>query len=656
MLRILRKPALVLFVILSLLVAFFVYCSLTDGSSPQWRNQKQSALVISQGEYISLQADALDTGSLRKAVLSTNETGIWKNETQYAALWRQEAVYGFDNFGTATYENGVLYAPSKGNNNVYAINALNGNIIWNKTVRQCDASPCITDDAVYVAECSGPSGEPTPFPKAMALNKTTGEEIWHFTEPSDHTWVGSPLVYGDYVYYTTYDEQTRNDGTVYALNRTNGTPIWHQDVGAIVCSVALDKGMVFVSVYSPQGQYALNATTGEVIWHKVYGASWDSSPVIYDDMLIQVAYNTTTRVWTTWVLNETNGEVIRTFNKGGTGTPLVHDGKIFIANRAWMDWRMYAYDLTTGTESWHTELLHNGVFQNQSYCSSASAGGAIYYQALNGTFYVINETDGSVLWRFTMGSLGFGSPSIGDGCVFITNDFALYAFKIGTGSGDWRMFCQSQFHQSYSEHAVEYVRCPLTEPKDFKDSSNVWVAVKFVWCNKSIVSGVVGWRIYFFDDADNVNVTDIMVFYIGMAVHNVAVVDVSPEGTAVEQNQTLPIHVTVLDNGNFSESFNLTVYYDSTLIDSENVTLNSGESRVLDFVWNTTEVPLSGYLIGANASVVPEEVYVADNVYVSSLWDTVFPEFSLPVVLLALFSVSTLFVAFLKRKKWFFAT
>jgi hypothetical protein len=156
-------------IIIILLVIGYISCclDLAEDAPPQWRNQKQSALVIPQGGYISLQADGMDAVSLNKAVLSTNETGFWRNETEYAELWRQETVYGFDNFGTATHKDGVLYAPSKGNfsepdNNVYAINASNGDVIWNRTVRQCDASPCIDEDVIYVCECSGPYGEPTP--------------------------------------------------------------------------------------------------------------------------------------------------------------------------------------------------------------------------------------------------------------------------------------------------------------------------------------------------------------------------------------------------------------------------------------------------------------------------------------------------------------
>jgi len=521
-------PIVVVILALSLLVYFLIalYPSPTDHSSPLWRNQQESASQITRDQYITLQADGMDA-SLSEAILSTNETGAWRNETETAFLWKQEAVFGFDNFGTATYKDSVLYAPSKGNNRVYAVNASDGTVIWSEPVRQLDASPYIEEDVIYIGECIGPYDERTPYPRAMALNRTNGETIWSFTEPGNFEWVGSPLVNGDYVYYTTYGSG------VYALNKTNGNTIWHSpDIGTIVCSVAYDNGVVFVSAYTPAGQYALNATTGETIWQQNYGQSWDSSPIVYDGKIMQVTSNGTTGVWSTYVLNETNGQLVRKFeDKGSTATPLVHDGKVFIPSS---DWRMWAYNLETGEELWRTVYLHNGTLQDFSYSSPALSGGGIYFQSLNGTFYLLNETDGNVLWSYNIGGLGFGSPSVGDGLVFITNDYALHAFKIGPGDGDWPMFCSNNFHQSYSENGVDYIKWPLTEPRQFKGTPS-WTTAKFVWRNETIDSTAIAWRIYFFDTAGNSNVTDVQVFNVGTPRDIISAADVIQKSVSMRQ-------------------------------------------------------------------------------------------------------------------------
>jgi len=606
--RTLSKGIILEIMLILMLIGAYSCCFLcfsVDNVPPQWRNQKQSKLIIPQGGYIRLQAEGMDVEELHYAILSTNETGVWRNITEPAFLWRHEAVFGFDNFGTATYEDGMLYAPSKGDNNVYAINASNGNIIWNRTVRQCDASPCISDGVVYVGECSGPYGEPTLFPRAMALNKTTGEEIWQFVEPHNSTWVGSPLVHGDYVYYTTFGSG------VYALNKTDGSVIWQRNIGKVVCSVAYHNGVIFVSAYDPSGQYALNATTGEEVWHANYGASWDSSPVIYEGMVIQVTRDTTTGIWSTNVLNETTGELIRRFEgRGSPSTPLVREGKIFIPDD---DWRMWAYNLTTGEELWHTEKLHNGILQDYSYSSPAFSGGAIYYQSLNGTFYMINETDGAVLWSYLLGDFGFGSPSVGDGYVFITNDFALYAFRIGPGSGDWPMFCQNGLHQSSSQQGVHYLRWPLTEPQYFKES-NVWMTASFTWCNKTITSAAIAWRIYFFDRAGNTNATDVMIFYVNPPLSDIAVVNISFSKQNPLVNETISIYVTVQNKGVLNETFDVNVTYTRTLdplIGAQTVALGAGESVTLNFTWTPTVS--GGHKINACVSGVPTDANLSNN-------------------------------------------
>ncbi len=601
-----------------------VNCCFLNGSFPQWRNQEQSALVIPLGGYVSLQADGLDAASLAEAVLCTNETGIWRNETEHALLWMQPAVYGFDNFGTATYVGGVIYAPSKGNHvsdgKIYAINASSGNVIWNVTARMVDGSPCVDGDLVYLGEgFSVVTGESVPNPEAIALNKTNGGEIWHYIEPNEYGWVGSPVIHEDYVYYTTglYNYTTRiaAGSGVYALNKTNGQKIWQTDIGFIVGSVAYDEGVVYVSgsdSSSSQGQYALNATDGNVIWHVNWGRSWDSSPVIYNGTVVQVVREMSVPYpYSAVVLNKSDGGLIRRFaGKGSQSTPLINNGTIFIPDD---DWRIWAFDLETGQEVFHTAELHDGTLENNSYCSPAGAGGAMYYQSLNGTFYVVDMVDGDVLSSYALGGLGLGSPSIGDGCVFITNDAGLYAFKIGPGSGNWPMFCHTPAHVSYSDLGIEYVRWPLTEPIDLGNASNTWVTAEFLWCNNTIDSAAIAWKIQFFDAEGNMNATDVKVFYVNVPTYNVAAVNLLPQKTVIGQNMALPINGTVVNEGSYTETFSVTLYANETSIELQNVTLASGNSKTIAFTWNTSQFHFGNYTLSVYAELLPEETDTSDN-------------------------------------------
>jgi hypothetical protein len=212
------------------------------------------------------------------------------------------------------------------------------------------------------------------------------------------------------------------------------------------------------------------------------------------------------------------------------------------------------------------------------------------------------------------------------------------------------MFCQNNLHSSFSEQGVEYVRWPLTQPQDLGEVANTWVTAKFTWCNDTIASSAIAWRIYFFDSLGNVNATDVKTFFV-MPVHDVAVVNIVPQETLIQQNQVVAVNVTAADPGNYTETFNVTLYYDSVEIGLQTVTLDTGESRPLTFVWNTTGISLGNYTLKATASTVPYEVSTDDNTVTLQSPVTVVPEFGFTAVLLAAFIVCTIVATALVRRK-----
>jgi hypothetical protein len=212
------------------------------------------------------------------------------------------------------------------------------------------------------------------------------------------------------------------------------------------------------------------------------------------------------------------------------------------------------------------------------------------------------------------------------------------------------MFCHNNFHRSFSEHGVEYVRWPLTQPQYLGEVSNTWVTAKFIWCNETIASTAIAWRIYFFDSLGNTNATDVKIFFV-MPIHDVAMINIVPEETLIQQNQMTSVNVTAANLGNYTETFNVTLYYDSVEIGLQTVTLNTGESRVLTFAWNTTGVFLGNYTLEATASIVPYEVNADDNTVTLQSPVTVFPEFPLTIILVAAFIISTVVVTMLTRRK-----
>jgi len=86
--------------------------------------------------------------------------------------------------------------------------------------------------------------------------------------------------------------------------------------------------------------------------------------------------------------------------------------------------------------------------------------------------------------------------------------------------------------------------------------------------------------------------------------HDVAVSLVAPSTAPVDQS--VPINVTVVNEGTYDENVNLTVYYDTTVINSTTFTLEKGSSKPFSWSWNTSGLDPSppAYTINATATVL----------------------------------------------------
>lgn len=122
--------------------------------------------------------------------------------------------------------------------------------------------------------------------------------------------------------------------------------------------------------------------------------------------------------------------------------------------------------------------------------------------------------------------------------------------------------------------------------------------------------------------------------------HDIAVVNVTPSKTIVGQGYCLSINVTVQNQGRFAETFNVTVYANTsgtdidtgpdhtvytisnltisnmTVVGTQKISLEAGGSTTLLFVWNTTGVNKHHYVIIASLEIVPEEIDIEDNTLV----------------------------------------
>jgi hypothetical protein len=97
--------------------------------------------------------------------------------------------------------------------------------------------------------------------------------------------------------------------------------------------------------------------------------------------------------------------------------------------------------------------------------------------------------------------------------------------------------------------------------------------------------------------------------------HDVAVTDVTILKTVVGEGYPMIINVTAANLGSVSEDFPLTVYANASVMDSQTISLATGNSTTVAFVRNTTGFAKGNYTIKAVAEAILGEASAKDSTY-----------------------------------------
>jgi hypothetical protein len=99
--------------------------------------------------------------------------------------------------------------------------------------------------------------------------------------------------------------------------------------------------------------------------------------------------------------------------------------------------------------------------------------------------------------------------------------------------------------------------------------------------------------------------------------HDLAGTAVTPLKTIIGQTYTGEINVTTQNQGSYTESFNLTLYANTTVIATiKNIILENKASKTVTFTWNTIGFAKGNYTIWAYAEPVAGETDTEDNTYI----------------------------------------
>jgi len=101
-------------------------------------------------------------------------------------------------------------------------------------------------------------------------------------------------------------------------------------------------------------------------------------------------------------------------------------------------------------------------------------------------------------------------------------------------------------------------------------------------------------------------------------IHDVAIISVEPYRKCVNQNCSTRINVTVANLGDVIETFNVSLFANSSLVGIQTLTLDNGKCTNLTFTWNTTGVQAPFWpcncSIQAEASPVSNETNPENNI------------------------------------------
>ncbi|MCK4424909.1 PKD domain-containing protein, partial [Candidatus Bathyarchaeota archaeon] len=97
-------------------------------------------------------------------------------------------------------------------------------------------------------------------------------------------------------------------------------------------------------------------------------------------------------------------------------------------------------------------------------------------------------------------------------------------------------------------------------------------------------------------------------------IQDIAIVDVALSKIELTTGESLWINVTASNRGTATETFNVTVYYNNTMLETKTVNnLTAGTNEIIGFNWETQGIGEGVYMVKAVAEPLSGETYDVDN-------------------------------------------
>jgi outer membrane protein assembly factor BamB len=297
-------------------------------------------------------------------------------------LWSTPEVGG-NGYPSIVVADGKVFSHKGSYGILYALFENNGTIIWNKSIGisgSTSSTPAVVNGKVYVV------GD-----KLYCFDANSGTELWNHSVAGHDVGTSSPVVSNGKVFV--------NSQTLYCINANTGKEIWKKFVGGMgYSSPAVSNGWVVVN-----GNYllCLYENNGNELWN--ISTIGSNSPVIANGLV----YHNPESIQCLFL---NNGTERWSQPEGGDeySSPVVNNNNVYV-NKFGM---IYCYNAYNGTKIWNRRI---GV----AYTSPAlSKNGKLVIIGGN-TTYCIYQNNGTELWNVTIKGLGYPSPAIANGRIFV---------------------------------------------------------------------------------------------------------------------------------------------------------------------------------------------------------------------------------------------
>lgn len=275
------------------------------------------------------------------------------------------------------------------------------------------ASPAVDARTVYIGNGFN----------VYALDAITGLEEW--TTEIDYAGESSPVVTGGVVYVASKENH------VYALDAETGKKLWaYKTDGLLFGSPSVTEKAVVIG--GDDGDlFAIDRENGHLLWKVTLDSGIYSTPAIDGGRIF-----VTTKNKTTVALDLQSGHQLWSYPIGGSASPAVADGMVYIGSD---DGAIYAIDAAKGgTPIW---LFATG---SATVHAPIVAGDHVFFAA-GASIISLDRSNGTVDWQYPVGDEITTEPVVLDGYLYvgdkngylyaITGDASLATPTSGGGGG-----------------------------------------------------------------------------------------------------------------------------------------------------------------------------------------------------------------------------